>query len=143
MTTRIGVAACLSAIVLCAVAQPSTGSAGTEKVKKRKGMEMPSQLATGSLEMKVTNRKHFMLPGQTVPLLLEFGSFQVVDFERGWIRTSGNGVDTTHTHGCLWRRYAGLPLPVGVDGNSRRAAVELWVCRCGFGEHSETVDRTL
>jgi len=96
MTTRIGVAACLSAIVLCSVAQLSAGSAGTEKVKKRKGMEMPSQLATGSLEMKVTNRKHFMLPSQPVPLLLEFGSFQVVDFERGWTRTSGTGAEPTH-----------------------------------------------
>ena len=95
MTAGTGIAACLTAIVLCSVAQPSARAAGPEKVKKRKGMEMPTEIATGSLEMQVQNRKHISLPNRPVPLLLEFGPFQVVDFKRGWTRSSSTEADTT------------------------------------------------
>lgn len=94
MTARFGIAAVQIAIVLCCVAHPSAPAAGPEKPKKRKGMEVPAELATGSLEMKVKRHHPIMLPNRPVRLLLEFGPYQVVDFERGWTRSSSSAPGT-------------------------------------------------
>jgi len=94
MTARTGIAACLSAVVLLSVAQPSARAAGPEKTKKRKGMVVPAELATGSLEMKVKRHYPIMWPNRSVHLLLEFGPYQVVDYERGWTRSSSTASGT-------------------------------------------------
>ena len=94
MTARIAIAACLGAIALFSVAQPSAHAAGSEKTKKRKGMVVPAELATGCLEMKVKRHHPIMWPNRPVHLLLEFGPYQVVDYERGWTRSSSTGSGT-------------------------------------------------
>lgn len=95
MIAKAGIASLLSAIVLGWVAQPCAAASEPEKPKKRKGMVVPAELATGSLEMPVKRHHPVMLPKRPVSLMLEFGPYQVVDFERGWTRASSSEAGTT------------------------------------------------
>ena len=139
MTARTGIAACLSAVVLLSVAQPSARAAGPEKIKKRKGMVVPAELATGSLEMKVKRHYPIMWPNRTVSLLLEFGPYQVVDYERGWTRSSSTASGTNQLGVVSGDASYGYHFRLV---STETPEVPPWSCECSAAGAGRTLGRS-
>jgi len=78
-----------SSAVLAAGGADASGPQGANP--PRKGMELPPELQANVSELTVKERKLFIWPKKTIPQMLRFDPFRVVNFQRGWPHTSGPG----------------------------------------------------